>query len=172
MIPSPTLKQFTVLNRSLFPSLCVRDCFYTLNHVMCYMILYVCLYRSQPSKWHSSSGWRFSQSIREKKHIKYYKSNSTQYDWSVISSFNDFSLFVYDNPWSSIQKYSAKYLFILFTNKMCSSAFYPHHSKCYSSMWWTEIMKHLKRQKVNFKTKNKDLPFSCIFVEVNTILFF
>lgn len=31
--------------------------------------------------------------------------------------------------------------------------------------------KHLKRQKVNFKPKNKDLPFSYIFAEVTQYYF-
>jgi len=79
--------------------------------------------------------------IREKNPLKYYNSNSTtKYNWSFISSFNDFSLFAYDNPQSSIQKYSAKYLFILFTNKMCSSASYPQQMLFFYVM---EIMRNI-----------------------------
>lgn len=134
----------------LSASLCVRDYMYTLNHIMYYIIIYACLYISQPNKWQSSPVkiCRFSYGLEEKNPLKYYNKNSTtQYNWAVLSGFNDFSLFGYDNPQSSIQKYSAKYLFILFTNKMCSSASYSCHSKCYYFMWWTEIMRNIYREK-------------------------
>lgn len=72
--------------------------------------------------------------------------------------------FLNDNPQSRIQKYNAKYLLILFTSKMCSSA-YPYHSKFSFSMWWIETIRNIWKDKKKQNPKNKELLFSYILVE-------